>query len=50
MRYFPRAGIYAFTATRALLHVNGDGAGTLVYGKSFEWASFNARIILTLRA
>jgi hypothetical protein len=50
MRYFTWAGFNAFAATSALVHVNGDGAGFLVYGKSFEWACLNARVILALRA
>ena len=50
MRNFPRAGIIAFATARALVHVNGNGAGFLVYGKSFEWTCLNAWIILALRA
>jgi hypothetical protein len=50
MRNFPRAGIYAFAAARALVHVNGDGACFFVYSKSFERTSLNAWIVLTLSA
>jgi hypothetical protein len=50
MRNFTWAGINAFAAASALVHVNGDGAGFLVYGKSFERASLNAWIIFALRA
>jgi hypothetical protein len=50
MRNLPRAGINAFAAARALVHVNNDGAGFLVYGKSFEWTRFNAWVVLALRA
>lgn len=50
MRNFTWAGINAFAAACALVHVNDDGAGFLVHGKSFEWTCLNAGIVLALRA
>jgi len=50
MRYFSRACGDTFAASHTFLNVDYDGAGVFVYPKSFELASFNARVIFTLSA
>ena len=47
---FSWACVDAFSAANAFLRVYGDGGRFFVYRECFDWASFNARVIFTLRA